>query len=90
MQNIMVFRFANGIFEPIWNRRYIDHVQITTPRRSGVEQRGGIFRQCRDSARHGSESHDAVDQPDGDGASGRLKPMPFAMKRRKCCARCSR
>ena len=29
VQNILVFRFSNGIFEPIWNRRYIDHVQIT-------------------------------------------------------------
>lgn len=40
MRNIMVFRFANGIFEPIWNRRYIDHVQITVAESLGVEQRG--------------------------------------------------
>src|SRR5579863_2585749 len=37
VQNIMVFRFANGIFEPIWNRRYIDHVQITVSETVGVE-----------------------------------------------------
>lgn len=43
VQNIMVFRFANGIFEPIWNRRYIDHVQITVAERLGVEQRGGYY-----------------------------------------------
>jgi glucose-6-phosphate 1-dehydrogenase len=43
VQNIMVFRFANGIFEPIWNRRYIDHVQITVAETVGVEQRGGYF-----------------------------------------------
>jgi glucose-6-phosphate 1-dehydrogenase len=43
VQNILVFRFSNGIFEPIWNRRYIDHVQITNGETVGVEQRGGYF-----------------------------------------------
>ena len=44
VQNILAFRFGNGIFEPIWNRRYIDHVQINaSPRRVGVEQRGGYY-----------------------------------------------
>jgi glucose-6-phosphate 1-dehydrogenase len=43
VQNIMVFRFGNGIFEPIWNRRYIDHVAITNGETVGVEQRGGYF-----------------------------------------------
>ena len=43
VQNIMVFRFGNGIFEPIWNRRYIDHVAITNAETVGVELRGGDF-----------------------------------------------
>ena len=43
VQNILVFRFSNGIFEPIWNRRYIDHVEITNAETVGVEQRGGYF-----------------------------------------------
>src|SRR5204863_2238101 len=43
VQNILAFRFANGIFEPIWNRRYIDHVQITVAETVGVEQRGGYY-----------------------------------------------
>jgi glucose-6-phosphate 1-dehydrogenase len=43
VQNIMAFRFSNGIFEPIWNRRYIDHVQITVAETVGVEQRGGYY-----------------------------------------------
>jgi len=43
VQNILVFRFGNGIFEPIWNRRYIDSVQITAGEKVGVEQRGGYY-----------------------------------------------
>ena len=43
VQNIMVFRFANGIFEPIWNRRYVDHVQITVAESLGVEHRGRYY-----------------------------------------------
>ena len=43
VQNILAFRFANGIFEPVWNRRYIDHVQISVAETVGVEGRGGYF-----------------------------------------------
>jgi glucose-6-phosphate 1-dehydrogenase len=43
VQNILALRFANGIFEPIWNRRYIDHVQISVAETVGVEQRGGYY-----------------------------------------------
>ena len=43
VQNILVFRFSNGIFEPIWNRRYIKHVQITVSETVGVEGRGGYY-----------------------------------------------
>lgn len=43
VQNIMVFRFANGIFEPLWNRNHIDHIQITNAETIGVEGRGGYY-----------------------------------------------
>jgi len=43
VQNILVFRFGNSIFEPIWNRNYVDHVQITVAEQLGVEMRGGYY-----------------------------------------------
>lgn len=46
VQNLLVLRFANGIFEPLWNRRYIDNVQITVAESIGVEGRGGYYEQA--------------------------------------------
>lgn len=45
VQNILTFRFANCIFEPVWNRRYIDHIQITAAESLGVEERAGYYDQ---------------------------------------------
>ncbi|MBI5787227.1 MAG: glucose-6-phosphate dehydrogenase [Candidatus Schekmanbacteria bacterium] len=46
VQNILMLRFANAIFEPLWNRRYIDHIQITAAETLGVEHRAGYFEQA--------------------------------------------
>jgi len=43
VQNLMVFRFSNNIIEPLWNRNYVDHVQITAAETVGVEHRGGFY-----------------------------------------------
>ncbi|HWE54821.1 MAG TPA: glucose-6-phosphate dehydrogenase [Acidimicrobiales bacterium] len=43
VQNVLALRFANAIFEPLWNRSYIDHVQITVAESLGVEKRGGFY-----------------------------------------------
>lgn len=46
VQNILAFRFSNGLFEPMWNHLYIDHIQITVSETLGVELRGGYYEQA--------------------------------------------
>ena len=46
VQNILVFRWANGIFEPLWNRNHVDHVQITVGESIGVENRGAYYEEA--------------------------------------------
>jgi glucose-6-phosphate 1-dehydrogenase len=46
VRNLLVFRFGNGIFEPVWNRRYVDHVQITVAEDLGVEGRGAFYEEA--------------------------------------------
>ena len=60
VQNILVLRFANSIFEPLFNQKYIDHVQITVAEEEGVGTRAGYYEQRRRAARHGAEPHPAA------------------------------
>ena len=46
VQNILMFRFANAIYDPVWNNKYIDHVQITAAESAGVEHRAGYYEQA--------------------------------------------
>src|SRR5205814_3890701 len=56
VQNLLVLRFGNGIFEPLWNRNYVDHVQITAAETLGVERRGGFY-ETAGALRDMSQSH---------------------------------
>ena len=55
VRNLLVFRFGNGIFEPIWNRRYVDHVQITVAESIGIESRGAFYEETGAHPRHRPE-----------------------------------
>ena len=69
---MLALRFANGIFEPIWNRQFIDHVQITVAESMGIEGRAGVLRAGGRDPRHLPEPPAAAPRADGDGAADRL------------------
>ncbi len=73
VQNILVFRLANGIFEPVWNRRYVDHVQITVAENIGLEGRSGYYAGIGRYSRHGAKPCTAIALPGRYGAAHHLR-----------------
>ncbi len=69
VQNLLVFRFANSLFEPLWSREHVDHVQITVSEEIGVEGRGKFLRADRGDPRHRGEPRDAAALSHRDGAA---------------------
>ena len=92
MQNLLVMRFANSIFEPLWNQKYIDHVQITVAEEEGARRRPGrcharrLLRGGRRAARHGAEPHPAAPVRDGDGAAVVARPPTWSATTRSGCS----
>ena len=70
-QNILAFRFANGLFEPIWNRNFIDHIQIDIPETLGLDQRASFYEVHRGLQGHGGHPPLPGDGVRGDGAADR-------------------
>ena len=98
-QNILAFRFANGLFEPIWNRNFIDHVQIDVPETLGLGTARRLLRGDRRLSRHGGDAPVPDPRLHGDGAADRAGagadqrgeeqglPQHAADRARRCRAR---
>ena len=70
VQNVLALRFANAIFEPLWSRNYIDHVQVTVAESIGRREAGLVLRESRGTPRHRPEPRHASALADPDGAPG--------------------
>ncbi len=88
VQNLMVFRFANLMVEPLWNRNYIDHVQITVAEPDGVETRAGYYDRVG-ALRDMLQNHlmQLLTLVGHGAARRRSRPTPCVTRRSRCCAR---
>ena len=82
-QNILAFRFANGLFEPIWNREHIEHIQIDVPETISVDEPGRLLRRDRGLPGHGG--HSPVPDPGlhGHGAADRPRAVGISEEKNK-------
>ena len=90
VQNILVLRFANGMFEPIWNRNHIDHVQITVDETARRRPSRQLLRPDRRAARHGAEPSVSTAVAGRDGAADPLRRRIRCARKRPTCSPRSR
>ena len=90
VRNLLVFRFGNGIFEPLWNRRYVDHVQITVAESIGVENRGAFYEETG-ASRDVLQNHLLqLLSSSRWSRRRRSRPRPCATRRSRCSGRSRR